>query len=114
MPEHPSLIDGEWLSYGKRVAILSPYDSSVIGEVFEASAGDLERAISASVRAFQQTRKMPASERQRILRQVAEGIAKNKDAFARIIALEAAKPMKAARVEVERAVTTFTLAAQES
>ncbi|MCU1284882.1 MAG: Aldehyde Dehydrogenase [Acidobacteriales bacterium] len=114
MAEHAFLVHGEWIARGKRVAILSPYDGSVVGETFEATRDDLERAIAGSVQAFVQTRRMPALERQRILREVAGQIAKNKDAFARMIALEAAKPMKAARVEVERAVMTFSLAAEES
>ena len=49
-----------------------------------------------------------------MLRRVAENIAQRKEEFARTIAQEAGKPIKAARTEVERAIFTFTVAAEES
>jgi glyceraldehyde-3-phosphate dehydrogenase (NADP+) len=45
---------------------------------------------------------------------VAQGIAERKQEFARTLAQEAGKPIKAARTEVERAIFTFTVAAEES
>jgi acyl-CoA reductase-like NAD-dependent aldehyde dehydrogenase len=114
MSQYPFLVDGEWISRGRPVQILSPYDSSVVGETFQASRADLDRAIAAAAHAFLITRHMTASERNRVLLAVADGISHNKEDFARMIALEAGKPMKAARVEVERAIFTFALAAEES
>ena len=49
-----------------------------------------------------------------MLRQVAQTIAERKEQFARTMAQEAGKPIKAARTEVERAMFTFTVAAEES
>ena len=57
---------------------------------------------------------MPAFERQRVLRRVSESIAERKQEFARTMAQEAGKPIKAARTEVERAIFTFNVAAEES
>jgi glyceraldehyde-3-phosphate dehydrogenase (NADP+) len=57
---------------------------------------------------------LPAFERQRVLRRVAEGIAKRKEEFSRTLCQEAGKPIKAARTEVERAIFTFSVAAEES
>jgi glyceraldehyde-3-phosphate dehydrogenase (NADP+) len=45
---------------------------------------------------------------------VAEGIAKRKEEFSRTLCQETGKPIKAARTEVERAIFTFTVAAEES
>ncbi|HUR36388.1 MAG TPA: aldehyde dehydrogenase family protein, partial [Terriglobales bacterium] len=53
-------------------------------------------------------------ERARILRVTAEGLSKGREDFARLIAEEAGKPIKAARAEVERAIITFTLSAEEA
>jgi acyl-CoA reductase-like NAD-dependent aldehyde dehydrogenase len=114
MAEHPFLVDGEWISRGKPVQILSPYDSSVVGEVFQGTRADLERAIVAAVGAFRRTRELAAFDGKRILTTVAEGISSRKEDFARMISLEAGKPLKAARVEVERAIFTFKLAAENS
>ncbi|MCU1306762.1 MAG: aldehyde dehydrogenase, partial [Acidobacteriaceae bacterium] len=114
MVQHAFLVDGEWISSGTPIKILSPYDSSVVGETFQATREDLDRAIAAAVPSFEKTRHLAATERKRVLLAVADGVSRSKEDFARMIALEAGKPMKAARVEVERAILTFTLAAEES
>src|SRR4051812_3666685 len=106
------LVDGKWLIEGEKVTIHSPFDGTAVGETHLATAAHLEQAIAASVRAFAVTRKMSAEERRQILLAVAQGIGGQKEDFARLIALEAGKPIRTARVEVDRAVFTFTLAAE--
>ena len=108
------LLDGKWVADGDPVEIRAPYDGSVIGRVIQARHEHVEAAIAAAVKAFGTTRRLPAFERQRVLRRVSQGIAERKEEFARIMAQEAGKPIKAARTEVERAVFTFTVAAEES
>lgn len=108
------LLDGRWMTEGEKVVIRAPFDGAVVGETFEATAGNLEQAIAASVKAFAVTRAMPPEERREILLAVARGIAEQKEDFARLMALEAGKPIRTARVEVDRAVFTFTLAAEEA
>ena len=108
------LLDGRWLSEGDPLEVRSPYDQSVVGTTCRASAAHVEAAVQASVRAFETTRKLAAYERQRVLRAVAQGITDRHEEFARTIALEAGKPLKTARAEVDRAIFTFTLAAEES
>ena len=49
-----------------------------------------------------------------MLRRVSENISERKQEFARTMAQEAGKPIKAARTEVERAIFTFNVAAEES
>jgi acyl-CoA reductase-like NAD-dependent aldehyde dehydrogenase len=108
------LIRGQWLEEGTPVELRAPYDQSVIAHVCQGTRKHAEAAIDAAVRAFQITRKLPAYERQRVLRHIADGIIERKDEFARTMAREAGKPIKAARVEVERAAFTFQVAAEES
>jgi acyl-CoA reductase-like NAD-dependent aldehyde dehydrogenase len=57
---------------------------------------------------------MPAHERAAILDRVAALLEKRHDEVARTISSEAGKPMKAARIEAERAVSTYTMAALEA
>jgi acyl-CoA reductase-like NAD-dependent aldehyde dehydrogenase len=57
---------------------------------------------------------LPAHERAAILDGVAAALAERHDEVARTICAEAGKPMKAARVEAQRAVSTFTMAAVEA
>ncbi len=107
---HGFLVDGRWLEEGDLVEVRAPYDGAVVGRVFQGTKRHAELAIAAAVKAFGTTRRLPAFERQRVLRRVAEGIAKRKEEFVRTMAQEAGKPIKAARAEVERAIFTFNVA----
>ncbi len=110
----PFLLDGEWVASGKPLEVFSPFDGSPAGTTYWATSEQLEHAIAASVRAFETTRRMASYERQRVLRGIADGITARQEEFAQSIALEAGKPIKTARAEVERAILTFTVAAEES
>jgi glyceraldehyde-3-phosphate dehydrogenase (NADP+) len=92
----------------------SPYDGSSVGAVQRAGPDEVEGAIAAAVAAFEETRHLPAWRRSEILAAVGDGIAARRDELARTIALEAGKPIKAARVEAERAAFTFRVAAEEA
>jgi acyl-CoA reductase-like NAD-dependent aldehyde dehydrogenase len=108
------LVDGKWIEEGEVVEIHAPYDGSVVGRVFQGTRVHAEAAIAASVKAFGTTRRLPAFERQRVLRRVVEGLTQRKEEFARTMAQEAGKPIKASRTEVDRAIFTFSVAAEES
>src|SRR6266852_245275 len=108
------LVDGKFSSEGRLVEIRSPYDQRVVGAVAFAGPKQAEAAIKAAVRSFEITRKLPAFERQRVLREVAQQISARHEEFARSIALESGKPITTARAEVDRAVFTFTIAAEEA
>jgi acyl-CoA reductase-like NAD-dependent aldehyde dehydrogenase len=105
---------GKWLEEGTPVEIRAPYDGTPLATVFQGNADHVERAIQSAVRAFGSTRRLPAFERQRVLRSIAQYITSRKEEFARTMAQEAGKPLKASRTEVERAVFTFTVAAEET
>src|SRR5580700_531957 len=107
-------VDGKWIEEGDPVEIRAPYDGSVIASVFQGRREHAEAAIGAAVKAFGTTRRLPAFERQRVLRRVSENISERKQEFARTMAQEAGKPIKAARAEVERAIFTFNVGAEES
>lgn len=111
---YPFLLDGKLISSGKPVEIRAPYDNEVIGTVTYATRDHAEQAIASAQRAFATTKKLPAYERQRVLRFVAAELSKRKDEFARVLAVEAGKPIKAARIEVDRAIFTFQVAAEEA
>jgi acyl-CoA reductase-like NAD-dependent aldehyde dehydrogenase len=57
---------------------------------------------------------LPAHERAAILDRVAAALGERQEEVARTISAEAGKPMKAARVEAQRAVSTYTFAAVEA
>src|SRR5882724_8168775 len=121
MPEVAELVQkrglfvgGQWIEDGSTAEIKSPYDGSRVGVVTLAGPRQIEQAIAASAGAFQVTRKLPAFERQRVLRSISAKIAERREQFARTMALEAGKPIKTSRAEVDRAIFTFSVAAEES
>ncbi len=111
---HGFFIDGRWSEDGDVVEVHSPFDGTAVGRIVQARREQAEAAIAASVKAFGTTRRLPAFERQRVLRQIAHQIAERRDEFARTIVQEAGKPIKLARVEVERAIFIFNVAAEEA
>jgi len=108
------LIDGQWISEGETFDVKSPYDGSTIAAVHRPTPAHVEAAIRAAVRAFETTRKLGAYERQRILQAVSQGAAAQREDLARTVAQEAGKPIKTARAEIERAIFTWSVAAEES
>lgn len=108
------LVNGKWIEEGDVVEIHAPYDGSVLAQVYQGRREHAEAAIVAAVRAFGTTRRLPAFERQRVLRRVAQSITERKQEFSQTLAQEAGKPIKAARIEVERAAFTFNIAAEEA
>lgn len=91
--------------------IRSPWDGRESGRVRVPSPADVEAAVAKAAKIFGTTRTFPTYRRAAILRSVSETLLSKKDALARTIALEAGKPLKAARAEVERASGTFAAAA---
>jgi glyceraldehyde-3-phosphate dehydrogenase (NADP+) len=110
----PALVSGRPIETGDFVTVRSPYDDSAVALIHRAGSGEIERAISAAAAAFETTRRLPSHERAAVLERISAAISERRDDLARTIALEAAKPLKTARVEAERAAFTFKVAAEES
>ncbi|MGH3104806.1 MAG: aldehyde dehydrogenase family protein [Gaiellaceae bacterium] len=110
--EHKLLVAGEWLETGEWIEIRSPYSGDVVGRVPRAGASETRRAIDAAEEAMREP--LPAHKRAEILVRVAGHLGRRHDEFARTISEEAGKPMKAARIEAGRAMSTYTMAAVEA
>lgn len=111
---HGFFVDGRWIEGGDFMDVRSPYDGSTVGRVVQATRQHAEAAIAASVKAFATTKRLPAFERQRVLRQIAHKISERRNEFSRILSLEAGKPIKLARAEVDRSIFIFNVAAEEA
>ena len=110
--ERKLLLDGQWVETGEWLEVLSPYDGSLVGRVARGGPAETLRGIDAAERAMASP--LPAHERAAILDRVAALLKERHDEVAQTISAEAGKPMKAARVEAERAVSTYTMAAVEA
>ena len=95
------------------ITVKAPYDQSVIGEIPALGAAEVDRAVKAAKGALRDQPLAPWR-RAEILDTAAVRLAARRDEFALIVAREAAKPIKTARAEVERAVGTFRFAAAEA
>ena len=110
--ERKLFVGGEWVETGDWVEVRSPYSGHVVGRVAKAGAAETRRAIDAAERAMAEP--LPAHKRAEILVRVAGYLGRRHDEVARTISDEAGKPMKAARVEAKRAMSTYTMAAVEA
>ncbi|MDQ6927451.1 MAG: aldehyde dehydrogenase family protein [Actinomycetota bacterium] len=95
------------------IIVRSPYDGSEVGRVPKCGPADVERAVAAA-RASLHDDPIPPWRRAEILDTAARLLAERTEEFARTIAAESAKPLKTARVEARRAVSTITFAAVEA
>lgn len=107
-------VHGRWVTEGDAFEVLSPYDGSVVGTVHQGTATHVEAAVRAAQHAFETTRKMASFERQQILLAISGRIKESREEFATLMALEAGKPIRTARAEVDRAIFTFAVAAEEA
>ena len=105
-------IGGAWVETGEWVEVRSPYSGDVVGRVAKAGADETRRAIDAAAQAMRDP--LPAHKRAEILVRVAGALGRRHEEAARTICAEAGKPLKAARVEAARAMSTFTFAAVEA
>jgi acyl-CoA reductase-like NAD-dependent aldehyde dehydrogenase len=105
-------VGGEWLETGEWIEVRSPYSGEVVGRVARGGAEETRRAIDAAEQALESP--LPAHKRAEILVKVVAGIARRHEEIARQISDEAGKPLKAARVEASRAMSTYTFAAVEA
>src|SRR3954452_13034747 len=110
--ERSLLIDGEWVATGEWLDVRSPYSGEVDGRVAKGGRAEAERALDGAARALQSP--LPAHKRAEILVRVAGSIGRRHEEVARTICEEAGKPIKAARVEASRAMSTYTFAAVEA
>ena len=111
--QHRMLIDGRFVlaASGKTFPVYNPATGEVVARVPEAETEDVDRAVIAARRAFDEgpwTRKMSNSERGQMLWKLADLLQENLEEFAEIESLDNGKPLSVARVaDVPLAVDMF-------
>src|SRR3954452_11802998 len=110
--DHALLIGGERIETGDWTDVRSPYSGDVVGRVAKGGGAEARRALDAAAAVLHDP--IAAHERARILDTVARLLADRVEDAAQTISAEAGKPIKAARVEAQRAVSTYTFSAVEA
>ena len=91
------LIDGQWVDGAKSFDTVNPATGEVLTQIAEASAADVDRAVAAARRAFEDRngawRKLSASERGRLMWKLADLLEKNIEEMAELETLDNGKPI---------------------
>jgi acyl-CoA reductase-like NAD-dependent aldehyde dehydrogenase len=98
------LVAGKFKTSDKTFEVKSPYDGAVVATVAKPTKAD---------EAFDETRKLPVHARAEALVHISKRLEERIDEVAEMIVQEGGKPMKWAKVEAARAVSTFRWAAEE-
>ena len=112
---HSLFLGGDWVEGQNHVDIRFPYDSGVlVGRVAWAERQDADKALTLAKEGAQLMAAMPLHQRASMLHRLADLIAARADRFAWLIVHEVGKPLKDARLEIDRAIATVHLAAEEA
>jgi acyl-CoA reductase-like NAD-dependent aldehyde dehydrogenase len=106
------LVGGEWVETGEWIDVRSPYSGDVVGRVPKGGTDETRKAIDAAAEAMRDP--LPAHKRAEILVKVAGYLGRRHEEAAGTICAEAGKPLKTARVEASRAMSTYTMAAVQA
>lgn len=112
--EYRVFLAGSWRECKTSIEITNPYNGEAIGIVHQAGPEEIEVAIRAAQTVFPELRRMPAFQRAEALQKIVDGVQERREDLAKIICLEAGKPITDARGEVGRAILNFQTAVEES
>jgi phenylacetaldehyde dehydrogenase len=109
---HPLLIDGQWVQAesGQTIDVINPANEEVIAKVASAGKAEVDKAVAAARRAFDQGPwgKMRGAERERLLMKLADLLEANAQSFAEVESLDNGKSAAMAQaVDVAVAVDTI-------
>ncbi len=108
-------VGGSWRppAGGTYAPVVDPSTGEILGEAPVASADEARAAVEAAVAAEERWSGVPGHERARLLRVASDRLEADRETLARLIACEVGKPIVDARIEVDRAVGVYRLAADE-
>src|SRR5512133_758016 len=112
MTVRPYLVNGEWRTGDGTFEVKSPFDDSVVAEVAVPTAADVEEAMATAAATFEESKKLPVWARSEALDHISKRLAETVDENAELIAREGGKPIKWAKVEATRAISTFRWASE--
>jgi glyceraldehyde-3-phosphate dehydrogenase (NADP+) len=107
LPDTRLFVASRIVAEGPTLPVVDPWSGEVLATVTMADAARAKEATVAM-------RTLPAYKRRDVLRAVAGSIADRREELAGLLAREAGKPIAFAQAEVDRAVCTFELGAEEA
>ncbi|OFX18110.1 MAG: aldehyde dehydrogenase [Bacteroidetes bacterium GWA2_31_9] len=114
MNEYKIYCGGKFTTSEKILIVKNPYDNSIVGKTYLANETIINEAIIKALKVQNELKHLPSYLRYSILMSIVEQLSQNRRLMAEIISNEAAKPIKYSLSEVERAIQTFIIAAEET
>src|SRR5438093_4780723 len=112
MTVRPYLVNGEWRTGEDTMEVRSPFDDSVVAELGVPTEADVEEATATAAETFESNRHLPIHARAEALDHISRRLSESVDENAELIAREGGKPIKWAKAEATRAVSTFRWASE--
>ncbi|MCG3138591.1 MAG: Succinate-semialdehyde dehydrogenase [NADP(+)] GabD [Phycisphaerae bacterium] len=111
-----NLLNGEWVAAesGETFTVTNPATDEPLADVPRCGALETTRAIASAQRAYTPWRKEPAATRERLLRQLAELMLRDREKLAQLMTREQGKPLAEARGEIDYAAGFIDWAAGEA
>jgi len=105
---------GRFVETKNKLDVINPFTGKVFASTYSAGAGELETAIKKAESLKKELKHLPSYKRYEILLQIANELKKNREHLASVLCMESAKPVRSSLAEIDRAVQTFIVAAEES
>jgi glyceraldehyde-3-phosphate dehydrogenase (NADP+) len=113
MEEFKIYAAGDFIETEEQLPVINPFNGKSFAYTYLANYDIINFCINKAEESFLKLKSLSTYERFEILKFISDEILKNKSSLTRIICEEAAKPLKYASLEVERAAQTFLIAAEE-
>ncbi len=115
-PDTQLFIGGEWRagSGGRTIPVVDPATDDTIGSVAHATKADLDAALAAAARGFEEWSAIPAFERSKIMRRAADLLRERAGMIAWIMTREQGKPLAEAKGETLAAADIIDWFAEEA
>ena len=114
MPAGGAFWAGRWHTPNAVLDVVDPEDGRLVGRVADCTASDVGEAVNAIAQAVLAGPVWPIWRRREALHRAAELLVEREDTFAELLSREACKPIRDAAREVQRAVETVRLSAEQA
>ena len=111
MKPKPFLLGDRSVTTEETAEVRNPYNGELVASVCLAGGKEIAAALDLAAASFEETRHTAPIDRSRLLQKIAETIGRRADEFVELLVAEAGKPVTLAKIEVQRAQSTFELAA---
>lgn len=108
------LIENKFEESGKSKPVINPYSGETVAEVFVPDEKQFERSVNYLLESFHKYAQTPSYTKSELLYRVSQKISERNERLANLITTETGKPIKFSKVEIDRAVLTFRLGAEEA